>query len=316
MATRITDVIDPEVLSRIVIRMILNNIFRIPGVFDGNEFSEGDPGTFWEVIFGNKLGDFETYNPDVPLTPQKLTQGQFGHVVQRKAALYGVDKIVQKAAQRNPMDYFSEQLPEKILEVLMKASINVFEGAIPAGSRIDNDAVISKVEINKAKYVLGDKASKLKWITMHSKSFQVLEDAGEIVYQPINNILPLAKPNQFLQVVTNEQNFVATVAGLIVSQSDEIPIITGTPDEYVSYLTGDKAMGFYTQGSLNIDTDRDITTKEDFISPDLDYVLSLWGTNYTGAPSFTDADIKNPANYATVWDVKEIPATRLLTRIA
>jgi hypothetical protein len=316
MATRITDVIDPEVLSRIVIRTILNNIFRIPGVFDGNEFSEGDPGTFWEVIFGNKLGDFETYDPDTPLTAQKLTQGRFGHVVIRKAALYGVDKIVKKAAKQNPMDYFSIQLPDKILETLMLSTINVLEGAIPAASRIDNNAVISRAEINKAKYVLGDKASTLKWITMHSKIFQVLEDAGDIVYQPMGNILPLADPNQFMQVITNDQNFVATIAGLIIWQSDNVPVISGSPDEYVSYLTGDRAVGFYPQGALNIDTDRDITTKEDFISPDLDYVLSLWGTNYTGAPSYTDADLSNVANYTTVWDVKEIPATRLLSRIA
>lgn len=314
-ATRITDVIDPEILSRTVIRRVLNNIFTIPGVFAGNEFASDTPGTFWKTPFGNKLGDFETYDPDTPLTVQPLTQGEFGHVIQRKAAAYGADKIVKLAANQNPIDYFSDQLTEKILELTMKQSILVFEGAIPAGSRQDDSVVISRAQINKARFLLGDKAKNLKWAVMHSSNMQVLETAGEVVYQPMGNILPLAKPNQFMQVAVNEQNFVATVAGLIIFQSDNMPIESGTPDKYASYLTGDRAMGFYPQGSLNIDTDRDVLTKEDIISPDLDFMLSLLGTNYDDEPNYGDADLSDPANYTTKWDIKEIPSVRLLNTL-
>ncbi len=315
-ATRITDVIDPEILSRTVIRNVLNNIFTIPGVFAGNEFASDDPGTFWETPYQNKLGDFETYDPDTPLTVQALTQGRFGHVVQRKAAAYGEDKIVKLAANQDPMDFFSQQLTEKILELTMKQSILVFEGAIPAASRQDDGVAISRAQINKARYLLGDKAANLKWVVMHSSNKQVLDTAGEIVYQPMANILPLTKPNQFMQVATNEQNFVATVAGLIIFQSDNMPVISGTPDKYATYLTGDRAMGYYPQGSLNVDTDYDTLTKEDILSPDIDFMLSLIGTDYTDAPDYDDASLAATANYDTKWDVKEIPAIRILNPLS
>ena len=316
MATRITDVIDPEILSDIVIRGVTDNIGNMPGVYMGDEFSEGDPGTYWEVIYGNKLGDLETYDPDTPLTAQKLTQGKYGHVVVRKAGLYGVDKIVKKAAKKDPTDYFGTQLVELITDTVMTTQINILEGAIPSGSRVDNDAVMDTDEVNSAKYVLGDKASKLKWIVMHSKTFQVLDKAGEIVYQPINNILPLSKPTDKMQVITNSQMLVATIGGLIIWQTDKMPIISGSPDEYVSYLLGDRAMGMYNQGSLNVDFDYDITTKQHYISPDFDYLLSLHGTNYTDAPDYDETSLATTGNYTTVWNIKEIPAVRLLTRIA
>lgn len=317
MATsRITDVVDPEILSDIVLRRISENLFQLPGVVEGVRFTPDTPGTFWEVPFADLLGDFETYDPDTPLTSQKLTQGRFGHVIIRKAALYGVDKIVRLAAIRDPMTYFSDQLTEKILERLMESQIDVFEGAIPTANRRDNDAVISTDEITEAKFTLADKATMLKWITMHSSSFKVLEKAGDIVYQPINNILPLAKPTDKQQVITNDKNLVASVAGLIVKISDKTVIVAGTPNEYASYLTGDRVMSMHNQGSLNIDTDRDITTKEDFISPDFDYILSLWGTNYDNAPTYTDVAVALPGNYTLKWNQKDVHAVRLVTRIA
>ena len=72
-------------------------------------------------------------------------------------------------------------------------------------------------------------------------------------------------------------------------------------------------MGHYWQQDLNIDLDRDVIAKEDLISPDLDFVMTLHGVDYTST-SYTDANLQNTANYTLKWDQKLVKAVRLVTQ--
>ena len=70
--TRITDVIDPEILAQMVLLQLPNNTILIPGVFTTSEFPIGTKGTLWEIPYNNNLGDLETYLAGTDLTIQKM----------------------------------------------------------------------------------------------------------------------------------------------------------------------------------------------------------------------------------------------------
>ena len=312
--TRIGDVIDPEVLAQMVLMKLPNNTFLIPGVFTSSEFPMGTDGTLWEIPYNNNLGDLETFLAGTDLTIQKMTQDVYRMVVIRKAAVYAADKIVRLAAVKDPMDFVATQLvTQTIPDMYMATQILVLEGAVPPANRKDSSGVtMSAAVIRAAKLKLGDKGFKLKHILMHSTPFGALEAAKEVIYQPKNTILPL-----YATQVTNvglppSGDLIATVAGLIIHVSDNCPTVSTSPDVFASYLLSDNAMGHFWQQGLNIDLFRDVKAKEDWISPDLDFVMTLHGVDYT-TNSYTDANLENTANYTLMWNQKLVGAVRLIT---
>jgi hypothetical protein len=316
--TRITDVIDPEVLAQMVLLRLPNNTFLIPGVFTSSEFPIGTEGTLWEIPYNNNLGDFETYQAGTDLTIQKITQDKYSMVVIRKATIYAADKIVRLAAFKDPMDFVATQLAtQTIPDMYMSTQILVLEGAIPAANRHAVVANMSAAAVRAAKIKLGDKMSELKHILMHSKQFGDLDAAGEVVYQPKNTILPLFTASTVPQV-TNvglppSGDLIATVAGLVIHVSDNCGALGTSPETYPSYLLGENAMGHFWQQGLNIDLDRDVKAKEDWISPDIDFTMCLHGVDYTST-SYTDANLQNTANYTLKWNQKLVTAVRLATQ--
>ena len=313
--TRITDVIDPEILARMILLRLPNNTILIPGVFTTSDFPMGTKGTIWTIPYNDNLPEFETYLAGTDLTEKKLTQDDYNMVVIRKAALYVADKIVANAAFKNPMEFVTEQIVTQTLpKMYMDTQISVLEGAIPVANRYDGSgADISATVIRTAKLKLGDKAAQLKHILMHSKVFGDLEIAKEVVYQAKNTILPLYETQ-----VTNvggqpvSDNLIATVAGLIIHVSDNCPLGDTSPETYITYMFAEKAMGHFWQQNLNIDLFRDVKAKEDWISPDLDFVMTLHGVDYTST-SYTVGNLENQANYTDKWDQKLIGAVRIVT---
>jgi PIN domain nuclease of toxin-antitoxin system len=317
--TRITDVIDPEILAQMVLLKLPNNTILIPGVFTNNEFAIGTEGTLWEIPYNNNLGELATYQAGMDLTIQKLTQDKYRMVVIRKATIYAADKIVRLAAFKDPMDFVATQLAtQTIPKMYMDTQILILEGAIPAANRSTLAATITLAGVRAAKLKLGDKMSELKHILMHSKVYGDAENAGIVVYQPVTSILPALYTGTAVPQVTNvglphTPNMVATIAGLIVHISDNISALGTSPETYPCYLLGDNAMGHFWQQGLNIDLDRDVKAKEDWISPDIDFTMCLHGVDYTST-SYTDANLQNTANYTLKWNQKLVTAVRLTTQ--
>jgi hypothetical protein len=148
---------------------------------------------------------------------------------------------------------------------------------------------------------------------MHSKVFTDLVIAKEIIYQPRSAILSLAAATAADQVIGASNDLVPTIAGMIVMQSDAVEVISGTPDTYAMYLLGDEAMGFFFQRSVNIDEDRSIFLKEDYWSPDLNDVMTLFGMDYTST-DFTFTEIKKTANWTLKWDARQVKAVRYISQ--
>ena len=315
--TVLTDVVVPEVLSDLIVLKLKDMVDLIPALFSSDAFPVPEKGTNWEIPYEDVLPDLETFLEGVSLTAQAQNQDKTNAVVRRAAAVYGRGKIVKLAAHSDPMNNIASKFTDGPLrrEVFFHM-IATLEGAIPTANRLDGSAgVAATAGFYNAKQKIGDQSDDLKWVLMHSKVFNDLAIAGEIIYQPAGNILSVAASNQRAQVLGELAAAiqVPTIAGMIAQKSDLVEVIAGTPTTYTSYLLGEKAMGFFIQQAVNIDQDRDIFLKEDFWSPDLDNVMTLFGMDYTStAYGFTD--LKNTANWGIKWDQKLIKAVRYLTQ--
>jgi hypothetical protein len=313
--TRITDVIDPEILAQMVLLRLPNNTILIPGVFTTSEFPIGEKGTIWEIPYNNNLGELDTFVAGTDITEQKLTQDKYRMPVIRKAAVYVADKIVANAAYKDPMEFVATQLStQTIPKMYMDTQISILEGAIPAANRLAKAADgIRASQVREAKLLLGDKMAELKHIIMHSQQFGVLESNSEVVYQPKNTILPLYETQVTNVGLPPSGDLIATVAGLVIHISDNCQALGTSPETYAAYLLGENAMGHFWQQNLNIDLDRTVKAKEDLISPDLDFVMCLHGVDYTST-SYTVANLENTANYTLKWNQKLVTAVRLTTQ--
>ncbi len=308
--TRITDVINPEVLSDLIINKVEDNLFMLPGVSAETRFPIPTKGTVWEIPYANKLGDLETFVAGTPLVIQAMTQDKFRSVVIRKAGLYGVDKIVKLAGYKDPMEYFAQQFSELLLSTLMNTQINVLAGGIPSAN-INNQTGVAVTEafIQATKQKLGDRANVLKYVVMHSDIYATLETAGKITWQPRNQIIPVLA-NTTTQALMQGANLVPTIAGLIISISDKIPISTL---DYNTYLLGDRAMGLYYQQQVQFGTDEDISLQEQYIAPNFDFVMPLYGVDYTST-DYADSDLATTGNYTLKWNHKLVEACKLIAK--
>jgi len=297
--TRITDVIDPEVLSDMIINQYEDKLFMLPGVSNEVSFPIPTKGTLWEIPYADVLGDLETFIAGTPLTIQSMTQDVFRSVVIRKGGLYGVDKIVKLAGLKNPMDYFAEQFSNLMLKANMETQIAVLTGAIPSAN-INNQTGVSVSEaiIQATKQKLVDMASDLKYFVCHSAIYATLEAGGKITWQPASQVLPVLAGANNSQVIDARTGMVPTIAGMIIVQSDKC---TYSSPDYFSFLLGEKSMGLFYQQTVNFDTDRDISLKEDYISPDFDFVMPVYGVDYTKT-DYTIVELEKTANYALKWD--------------
>lgn len=312
-STRITDVINPEVLSDTIINKVEDNLFLLPGVSAETRFPIPTKGTVWEIPYADKLGDLETFVAGTPLVIQAMTQDKFRSVVIRKAGLYGVDKIVKLAGYKDPMDYFSQQFSELLLATLMNTQINVLAGGVPTANINDQTTVaVTEALIQATKQKLGDRANVLKHIVMNSAIYATLEAAGKITWQPRSQIIPVLA-NATTQALMQGANLVPTIAGLIIYQTDKLPIGVKGVADYNTHILGDRAMGLYYQQQVQFGTDEDISLQEQYIAPNFDFVMPLYGVDYTST-DYADTDLATTGNYTLKWDHKLVEACTLIAK--
>lgn len=308
--TRITDVVNPEVLSDLAMEKITNNIALVPGTFSDNMFPLGEHGTIWTIPYADVMPDFENFVAGTGFTVQASTQDTMKSVVIRRGIALGVDKIVKLASYKDPMSYLPGQIADGVLKQIMTDQIIILGAGTPAGNTNNQTGVaVTEALIQATKQKLGDKANEIKYLLCHSGIYASLENAGKITWQPRSQILPVLAGSSNSQVISAGALMVPTIAGLIIVQSDECPF--STPN-YTSFLLGEKAMGLFYQQNVLIEFDRDILLQEDIMTASIDYVLPLLGVDYTSA-LYTAAALGTAGNYTDKWNDKNVTAAKLIT---
>lgn len=316
----IANIVNPQILSDIVNEKLTNMLATIPGLDTNSEFALGSPGTSWEIPYNKVLTDLTRDGEGVTLTPQTLAQDKYKMVVQRMGQSYKDEDIARMVATGNPAESLAQRIAEKSMEYMLARRIDILEGAIPTANRYDPAAVISDTVLATAKGKLGDKAMDLKVALMHSAAFNYLERTGKIVYQPINNIIPLYSQTNFLGA--NGTGLVPTCAGLVLVQTDHISSeFASTVYKYPTYLLGTDAMGLFFQKNIRIEKAREYLTGGgyDFYTVRGDFVMCLHGVDYSESTSpqlYTSAALKSTSNYTLKWNQKNVKAVRVLTKVA
>lgn len=316
----ISDIVNPEVLGDIVNEKLTNLLVNVPGLDTSTEFTLGRAGTSWDIPYNKVLTDLTRDGEGVTLVPQTLSQDKYGMVVQRMGQSYKDEDIARMVAAGNPAESLAARIAEKAYEYMLARRIDILEGAIPTANRYDPAAVVTDQVLAVGKQLLGAKGSDLKVALMHSAAFNYLERTGDIVYQPMSNIIPLyTQTNQFGLYASGT---VPTCAGMVCIQSDSIEGVSASSvTKYPIYLLGNDAMGMFWQKNIRIEKAREylVGGGYDYYTVRGDFVMCLHGVDYSESTSpqlYTSAALKNTSNYTLKWNQKNVKAVRILTKVA
>lgn len=325
MATRISDIITPEVFQPAVERRIVEtNAFFSSGVVTNNAalnaLANGG-GRLVNMPSFNGLVDAEpnvsSDDPSSSSTASKITMANDIAIINEKnqswstmdlaASLSGADPVQAIANQVG--DYWSRAWNKELVAaargVFADNTANdsddmvhsIYDGGSPA--YIDHNAIVDAVA------TIGDQMESLTAIAMHSAVFTRLRKSNDIDYVTDANRGTLVYP---------------TYMGRRVIVDDALPFIADTG--YLTILFGAGAFGVgIGQAPVPAETERNPASGngggEEILYSRQKYILHPFGVKFTDSStagnSPTLAELQNAANWDRVYDRKEVKLAFLLT---
>lgn len=280
---------------------------------------------FWNDIDPSVAPNISTDNPATLATPDKIVQGE---QISRKAflnkGLSATDLASELAMGPRAMEhirarvdtYWTRQWQRRLI-----ASCNgVLADNVAANSGDMRISVASEsiagqsatTRFNRdsftdAVYTMGDAASALRAIAVHSAVMKQMVKNDDIVYIP-DSLGKLTIP---------------TYMGLRVIVDDGLPVVAGTTDgfKYTSVIFGEGAFG-YGDGMPNVpvavqrEEDQGNGGGVETLWTRKTWILHPFGFQNTGTPasvSFTIAELQAATTWARVVDRKNVPMAFLVT---
>jgi hypothetical protein len=319
----IAGIIDPQVFGAVLGDQLANMFINIADLDTHNQFSVGTPGTSWTIPLNDLIPAFQRDGNGVTFIPQSLTQDSMKMVVQRAGKSYredSIDKMVTGDKKKSTLN-LAQRIAERAFEYMLQSRFWILEGAIPANNRRPAlGTTLTSTEVGAGKISLGDKSNNLKYALMHSKTFEDLQNGGFITQQTMASIVDSGAgyATRLNLGDVPPANRIPVVRGLICVVTDYCTTVTGTPDQYITYLLAPGAMGMFFQKIMEVDDDKEINVDGGykFFTPRINFVLALHGMSYTEGTTpqaYTQAALQNTANYTQVMaSTKNIGAVRLL----
>lgn len=304
-ATKISNIIVPEVFNPYVIQETVRlDAFVQAGIITNDPSLDAlasSGGTLINMPFWNDLeGDSEELSDSASLTVNALTAGQDMARLHMRGKAWGVNDLAKALSGDDPMGVIASKVAKywigersKMVFKTLKgiettASANVHDISALTG----NDAIISVSSALDAKQLLGDNASKLTGVAMHSATYTKLQKNNEIQFVPDSDT----------------KVDIPYYLGYRVIVDDQCPVTDGV---YTTYLFGQGAFGL-GNGSAPVptETDRDSLAGEDILINRQHFVLHPRGIKFTEAsvagktPTFSE--IATATNWSKVYDTKNI----------
>lgn len=323
MATRIADVVVPEVFNPYVIQRTaeLSALRRAGIVSPSMELNRlATAGgklinmPYWEDLTGAD----EILSDDGALTPGKIEADQDIAVLLMRGKAWATNDLAKALAGSDPMgaigDLVAEYWARREQATLISTLTGVFAAASMSGavhdiSSADGDAaveanLISANAVINAATKLGDAAGRLTAISMHSVPYSKLQKDDLIDFTP-----------------TSGQNVgFGTYLGKTVVVDDSHPRVAGGTSGFVytSYLFGAGAIGL-GEGAAPVptETDRDSLRGDDLLVNRRHYLLHPRGVKFTSSSvassSPTNAELATAANWIRVYEQKNVRLVALRT---
>lgn len=304
-STKISDIIVPSVFNPYIVQETnrLDSFVQAGIVVNDPAFDilATSGGTVVNMPFFNDLsGDSEELSDTVALGVNAITSGQDKARLHMRGKAWGVNDLANALSGADPMGVIaskvakfwvgerSKMLFKSLAGIETALASNVYDISSGAGEL----AVISGKETLNAKQKLGDNASKLKGIAMHSATYTKLQQDDLIVYFP----------------TSNADVQIPTYLGYKVIVDDSCPVTGGV---YTTYLFGEGAFGL-GNGSAPVptETDRDSLAGEDILINRQHFILHPRGIKWNDVavvgktPTF--AEVATATNWTRVYDAKNI----------
>ena len=280
---------------------------------------------FWKDIDASVEVNYSTSNPANIASPQKVTQGS---QMARKAFVnqgWSASDLASELAMgpramehiRSRTDaYFMRQWQKRLVATcsgLLADNVAANSGdmvknvAAEATGSVTASTLFNRDAFTEACYTMGDNASALRAIAVHSRIMQQMVKNDDIVYIPDSQ----------------GQLTIPTYMGLRVIVDDGMPVRAGTTSGFVytSVIFGEGAFG-YGVGSpvVPVEVEREAAQGNGGGIETL-WVRNTWllhpfGFQQTGAPageSFTNAELAAATSWSRVIERKNIPIAFLQT---
>lgn len=332
--TRLTDIIDvtifrdlPAVNSPEKTAFFESGVVTRTGLLDELASAAGKTAElpFWKDLDGASEVNYSNDNPADVATPEKVVQGE---QIARKAFVNKGWQVADLASElamgpkamehvRSRTDsYFMKQWQRRLIaasngvladNVANDAGDMVVNVAVESTAGQTADTKFNRDVFTDAVYSLGDMASALRTIAVHSAVMQQMVKNNDIVYIP-----------------DSEGNLIIpTYMGLRVIVDDGMTVTAGTTSgfKYTSVIFGEGAFG-YGVGSpeVPVEIEREAAQGNGGGIETLwvrnTWILHPFGFQQTGTPagvSFTQAELATAAVWDRVIERKNIPLAFLIT---
>ncbi|WP_298983478.1 major capsid protein [uncultured Roseibium sp.] len=338
--TKIADIIEPEVFNPYVIERSaqLSELFRsgiiVPdGELDKLAFAGGS--LINMPFFKDLTGNDEVLADNTSLTVNEITTGQDVAVLHARGKAWGVNDLAKALSGDDPMaaigdlvaEYWARRWQALVISTLTGVfADNVANDASDLVHDVHNADVTTNgaVTLNSnivtdAKFKLGDAASKLTAIAMHSTVYATLEKDKVIDYVTVDaagNVVASGAHGNAAEGTTT----VARYMGLNVIVDDTMPVAAAATSGFVytSYIFAEGAIGFGQGGApVPTETDRDSLAGTDILINRNHFIMHPRGIRYMSAAqagSFpTNAELATAANWDRVYEKKNVRLVQILT---
>jgi len=293
LETRVANVRDPEVVGAVAVAELLKKSVLVASgavSVDGSSPVQGGGQVLTIPRFKLATGSWQSLSDSASMETKRIEALSELGIVVRRGDAFAIRDLAKLVSAEDLNVELGRQIAEVAGYLVDQTLVYVLQGATPSANKVDgSSAVASVAKILETKAKLGDNMEDVALIVMHSKVFSDLEQANAVTYFAATDVFPgsgLSKP-------------VPMINGKPVWITDKAPLVSGSPNTYITYLLGKGAMYLGYQRNMNVEFDRDIKAKMDIVSYDLHFVPHLMGVGWNDAgrnPS--DATLRDTTKWA------------------
>lgn len=314
MATRISDVVVPEILSEMVQAQVVPYMDFVSLGLASRDYGNKDireGGHFAEIPFYVDFDDDdEVLTDDESMVPSKITTGKDIGVVCHRGHAWASRDLAHILSGDDPMKEISRLIAKWWGKKSNDHIISVLRGIFDASAGTLKDThrlqvgVISSTKvtiastnvIDAAILSLGDAVGQLSAIVVHAKVYGDMLKEKLIVYPERHDPGTVTMNQSTMMVDKTNGKVPGQYMGLDIIVSDNVYVNSGTPTYplYSCYLMKKGAMYYGMQRDIMTETDRDILALQDVVSTNMHFVphckLVKWNvtdTNPTNAALYT-----------------------------
>lgn len=314
MSTKIADVIVPEVFNPYFIQRTAEMArFYMGGIVSNDEALNTlaqSGGRLLNMPFWNDLtGDDEILSDSGALTPGKISAGQDVAVLHTRGRAWSVNDLAKALSGDDPMaaigDLVAQYWARRYQAVAMASLAGVFASNAAGADDMtagDGTAAFDASLFIDGQATFGDAIGGLSGIAFHPIVYHNLKKTDNISFEK--------ESDGDLEV--------ETYRGLRVIVDRNLPVTTGTPDTYTTYLFGNGAIGMGQGGApVPSETDRDSLAGEDILVTRSHFIMHPRGVKFTDSSvagtSPTNAELAQAANWSRVYERENVRVAAIVT---